>query len=105
MKSVRRETDDELEKLDNFTKPLPVAETAPGSEFTGVARSIECYRNNEIFQNYRILTLHIEKGKVKRIDYSDPYASFEALVKTEIATHTAIINLGSHWEHGKALSK
>jgi hypothetical protein len=84
---------------------LPVRQSTPGSDFTGVARSIQCFLNNNQFKNFRIMTLHIDKGKVKKIDYSDPYASFEALVKMELANELGLIHLNNVWNDGKILER
>lgn len=72
--------------------------------FTGIARTVEAY-NNQGFRNFRIMTLHIEKGAVVRIDYSDPYASFEAISRMELKTEMSILHLNNTWENGKTLSK
>lgn len=74
-------------------------------DFTGVARSIECYLNNGQFQNFRIVTLHIKHGTVKRIEYSDPYAQWEAADRLDLANHVAVINLNNNWKNGDTLSK
>ncbi len=77
----------------------------PGSDFTGVARSIQCYLNNGEFKNFRILTLTINKGKVTKVHYSDPYASFELIAKLEFANEMAMLALNNTWEDGKIIFK
>ena len=72
--------------------------------FSGIARTVECYNNNG-FRNFRILTLQIDKGVVKKVTPSDPYASFEAIVKMELANELSVINLNNNWEDGKTLVK
>jgi hypothetical protein len=99
---IDEEAEVELKPL--LAPELPIAAQAPGTDFSGIARSIQCYLNNG-FNNFRILTLHIEKGKVKTVDYSDPYASFEALVKMELANELSLMHLGNRWADGKTLEK
>jgi F420-dependent methylenetetrahydromethanopterin dehydrogenase len=73
-------------------------------DFTGVARSVECF-NNQGFSNFRIITLHIKNGKVERKEFSDPYASFEAISRLELVNELAMLNLNNNWASGKTLSK
>lgn len=94
----------------DFLKPilgpeLPVAEVSPGTDFSGVARSVQCFLNNNQFLNFRILTLHIQKGKVTKVEYSDPYAHFEANARMELANEMSLMHLNNHWEDGKTLEK
>lgn len=79
-------------------------ETVINPEFTGLARSVQCYFNQG-HNNFRILTLHVVKGKVTRMDLSDPYANFEAITRLEHWNEISVINLNNNWEHGKTLSK
>jgi hypothetical protein len=99
-----------IEKTEEVIKPqlapeLPVAESAPGTDFSGVARSIQCFLNNGQFRNYRILTLHVQKGKVTKVEYSDPYANFEAMVKMELANELGLIHLNNNWLDGRILER
>jgi hypothetical protein len=73
--------------------------------FTGIARSVECYNTNGQFRNFRIVTLHLEEGVVKKATRSDPYASFEAISRLELWNELAVINLNNNWSDGKALSR
>ncbi len=73
-------------------------------EFSGVARSLECF-NNQGHSNFRIVTLYIEKGKVIRTELSDAYASWDAIGKLTYWTDLACIDLNTHWQNGKTLSK
>lgn len=73
-------------------------------EFTGVARSVECY-NNHGHSNFRILTLYVDKGKVIKMDVSDAYTQWEAASRLDLANDNSLINLNAHWQHGKALCK
>lgn len=83
----------------------PVAPPAPtASAFTGLARSVEAF-DNQGFRNFRILTLHIVNGMVEKIDYSDPYASFETIARMELWNEISILNLNNNWKAGKALVK
>lgn len=72
--------------------------------FTGIARSVEAY-NHEGFRNFRIVTLHIEEGVVQRSEYSDPYASFEAISRLELWNEKSVIHLNSNWKNGETLRK
>jgi hypothetical protein len=75
-----------------------------GQDFSGIARSVECYNNNG-FRNFRIITLHIVNGKVMRQEYSDPYASFEAISRMELTNEMAIHSLNNTWQSGKTMFK
>jgi hypothetical protein len=81
----------------------PLFSMAPG-DFSGVARTVECF-NNQGHNNFRILTLYIEKGKIVKIDVSDPYANWEAGQKLDHWNNLSLINLNNNWKHGKALCK
>ena len=70
-------------------------------EFTGVARSVECYRQQG-HNNFRIVTLHIEDGLVTKKEVSDPYASFEAIARLEVKCHEATLSLNNGYANGKA---
>ena|SRR6478735_9136596 len=72
--------------------------------FTGIARSVECF-DNQGFRNFRIVTLHLLNGKVVKADYSDPYASFEAISRMEMANEVSVHHLNNTWKDGEALSK
>lgn len=74
------------------------------SDFTGIARTVEAF-DNQGFRNFRILTLHLERGKVTKIDRSDPYASFEAIARMEIWNEISVLHLNNTWKNGKALEK
>lgn len=74
------------------------------NNFSGIARSVEAY-DNQGFRNFRILTLHIEKGQVVKVEHSDPYANFEAISRLELANELAILHLNDRWENGRTLSK
>ncbi len=73
-------------------------------DFTGVARSMECF-DNQGHNNFRILTLHIKNGRVIRMDRSDAYANFEAITRMELANENSVISLNNHWSNGRTLSK
>jgi hypothetical protein len=73
-------------------------------DFTGVARSVQCFENQG-HRNFKILTLHLEHGMVTLIEYSDPYASFEAMAKMELWNMHSIINLNNHWKDKEAIKK
>lgn len=72
--------------------------------FSGIARSIIASDNNG-FPNFKIVTLFIEKGKVVKTEYSDPYANFEAGSIIDLANDNALMNLNNTWVHGKAFQK
>jgi inactivated superfamily I helicase len=90
---------------ENNVPDVPKDIFADPLSFTGVARSMVCYNNNNTFRNFKIATLTIEKGKVTEVDYSDPYANFEAIAILEIQNERAIDNLNNRWEHGTAMRK
>lgn len=73
--------------------------------FTGIARTVQCFSNNNMFRNFKILTLNIVDGKVIDIKYSDPYASFEAISRMELSNDMAVQHLNNNWADGKTLSK
>jgi hypothetical protein len=77
-------------------KPVP---------FTGIARSVICYKNNNQFNNYKVVTLHIKDGVVTAKEESIPYASFEVWDQLDRKNQASILNLVTQWEDGKALSK
>lgn len=103
--SLKPSLSKEINIPNNLVPELPVADIARGTDFTGVARSIQCFLNNDQFRNYRILTLHIEKGKVVMVEYSDPYANFEAMVKMELANELGLMHLNNNWADGRILEK
>jgi hypothetical protein len=84
---------------------LAIRQVGPGTDFTGIARSIQAYLTNGEFKNYKILTLHIQKGKVIKCEYSDPFASFEAKARLEMATDISLMHLADNWVEGKTLEK
>ncbi len=73
-------------------------------EFTGLARTMRCYRNNG-HPDFQVLTLHIVKGKVMTIEVSDAYKSFEASDRMDLWNDISALNLNSKWEEGKTFSK
>lgn len=73
-------------------------------DFTGVARSIECF-DNQGYRNFKILTLYIENGTVVMADYSDPYAQFEAISKLNHFNDLGTLHLNNCWKHKRTLSK
>lgn len=85
----------------NYAEPQVTHNPLP---FTGVARSVEAF-DNQGFRNFRIVTLHLEHGLVMKIDYSDPYASFEAISRMELWNEMAILNLNCNWKAGATLVK
>lgn len=96
---------DKLKEQKEFQQVSPMCnhfETNP--DFTGIARSVKCYLNNG-HNNFQILTLHVEKGKVVKCDYSDPYANFEAIARLELWNELAMINLNLNWKEGETFKK
>lgn len=73
-------------------------------EFTGIARSVVCYKNQG-YNNFRVHTLHLEKGKIVKMDVSDPWANFEAAAILENVSHISMIHLNNTFEDGKAFDK
>lgn len=78
--------------------------TVMNPEFTGIARTVECYMNQG-YNNFRVLTLHIEKGKVMKMDVSDPWANFETAAILENVSHISMIHLNNSWKDGKSFDK
>lgn len=72
--------------------------------FTGVARSVECHKQQG-HNNFRIATLTIENGLVVKKHLSDPYASFEAIARLEVQCHEATLGLNHGYTDGKAWKK
>jgi hypothetical protein len=72
--------------------------------FSGIARSVECF-DNQGFRNFKIVTLHLVNGRVVKSEYSDPYASFEAISRMEMANEVSIHHLNNTWKSGETLSK
>jgi hypothetical protein len=101
--NVEHET--ELERPEKEIPELTIVTKEFAPNFTGIARTMQCYLNNNTFNNFKILTLHIENGTVKSIDYSDPYANFEALVKMELANELSLMNLNNNWKNGNTFVK
>lgn len=109
----------EVEKVDAPAQSLPSKDvevitdwsrsgmqnhTVPDPEFTGVARSVVCF-HNQGHNNFRILTLYIEKGKVVKMDVSDPYAQWEAIQQLERWNSSSLFHLNLNWKDGGAWSK
>jgi hypothetical protein len=90
--------------LSNDSKPLKSSDATEPQGFTGLARSVQAY-DNQGFRNFRIVTLHIQNGKVIKQEYSDPYASFEAISRMEIQNEMSIHHLNNTWADGKSLTK
>lgn len=83
----------------------PVLQVMPSSKFTGMARSVICYNTHGMFRNFKIVTLQIKDGVVVSEELSDPYASFEAIVKLELANVQSVNHLNQNWKEGETLSK
>lgn len=79
----------------------PTFAPLPGEELSGVARSIVCFNHNG-WPNYRIATVTINKGKVTKVNYSDPFANFEAIAKLEYMNEISMIRLNNAWLDGRA---
>ncbi len=80
---------------------ITLNDPVPQSIFTGIARTIVC-SNNQSFRNFRICTLHIVDGEIKKEELSDHYAAFEAIARLEIEIQKDTIKLNNNWEDGKA---
>jgi len=79
---------------------------APGPKtFSGIARSMECVKVNGVFNNYYVITLHIENDRVTRKVYSEPRASFDARDLLDDMNGKSVMSRMLHWEHGKAWDK
>lgn len=77
-------------------KPVP---------FSGVARSVQCFKHNGWCKDFRIVTMTIKDGIVTEVQYSDPYASWDCISRMELAMELGIINLNVNWEEGATLSR
>lgn len=83
----------------------PVNEQLPSEkEFTGQALAVLCYNTNGIFKNFKIAKLSIEQGEVTKIEYGNPFASFEAGSFVNIVCDRSLIRLNNTWSAGKAWS-
>ncbi len=82
--------------------PLTDGESVP---FTGYARSVECFKHELGFTNFKIVTLKIVDGIVVEKHLSDPYTNWEAIARIEMYAQDATLNLQSGYEHGKAWTK
>lgn len=71
------------------------------SKYTGEALSVVCFENNG-FRNFKICKMKIEAGKVVKVEYGNPYASFEAIGFLEMLSQFSVMKCGNHWEHGKS---
>jgi len=72
--------------------------------FTGIARSVQAF-DNQGFKNFKIVTLYIRDGIVEKIEYSDPYANYEAIARLELSNENAVHNLNANWKAGATLVK
>lgn len=70
-------------------------------DFSGVARSVECFVQQG-HNNFRIVTLTIKDGVVVKKEYSDPFASFEAIARLEVKCHEATLALNMGYKNGMA---
>lgn len=73
-------------------------------DITCVSRTMKCVRQHG-FNNFQILTLHIEKGKVIKMDVSDSYASFEARDKLEFWNCISFENQNCNWNQDRTWTK
>lgn len=97
------ETIPEIFKIEPLTDKMKNS-TELDPEFTGLARSVVCYKNQG-YSNFRIHTLYIEKGKVVKMDISDPWANFETAAILENVSHISMIHLNNTYIDGKAFDK
>ncbi len=66
---------------------------------TGVSFSFEaCNINN--FSAFRIVTIFIVDGQIVHVERSQPYATFEAIAKTEVLISGATWNLSARFKDG-----
>lgn len=70
---------------------------------TGVGFSIEAALDNG-FSNFRILMLFIVDGELIHVEKSQPYATYEALAKTELILSGSIWNLSTRFKDGRIQS-
>jgi len=94
--------------IESFKSPEDVIackmknETILSPSFTGIARSVVCIENQS-FKNFQIVTLHIENGKVTKMELSDKWANFETISILDHVSHLSMIHLNNNWKDGKAL--
>ncbi len=84
------------DKMKNTTEILP--------HFTGVARSVMCVKNQG-FSNFQICTLHIEDGKITKMEKSDMWQSFEAFAFLELVSKISCDHLNNNFAEGRAFLK
>lgn len=94
----------------NFNKILTSDDPMPPQfkdvvPFTGLARSLVCFKHMDKFNNFKIVTLHIVEGVVVKQELSDIYANFEAEMKLFLATQASSDNLNRNWKDGMAFQK
>jgi hypothetical protein len=76
-------------------------DAVPG--LTGVAFTIQASKD-QTFANFRIVTLFLVDGEVVHTETSQPFATFEALARTEVFLSAAIWNLSSRYADGDFMS-
>lgn len=70
--------------------------------FTGIARTVECYENQG-FRNFRVVSLWLKDGVVVKVKKSDPYASFEAGSRLDLANDYSLLSLNTGWADGNVM--
>ncbi len=95
-----KSTEEGAEWLDEGT-PRPIKPV----KFSGLALSVECDLQAGTFNNFRIATLKLDNGILVDKKLSEPYASFEAIARMEIAVNKAVLSLNFEYEDGKAWKK
>lgn len=106
-KEIKKSTDAvvvAMEGPSNTTTNTGPSNTMSVEEFTGIARSVVCYYNQGN-NNYKISTLHIDKGIIKEIKLSDPYRSFELESQLETATKNSLFHIYGNWEDKKVMDR
>lgn len=71
---------------------------------TCIARTAMCF-HNQGHNNFKIVTLKIEDGKVVDAIFSDAYAQFDAIDRLESAARIGLWNLNVNWHDGEYLKK
>lgn len=83
---------------DDLEPVIPVGTAIP--ELTGVAYTMECYKDHGQFNNFRYLTLFVVAGQIVHVERSQPHAKFEVIDIVDHRMHASAMNLDSRWRDG-----
>ena len=77
--------------------PIPVI---PEPAVTGVTYGIRAIRHQG-FSSFEIVTFFLVNGHLVHIEYSQPYASFEAIARFHILIDSSVWNLQANYQNGR----